>query len=236
MPPPIPLAKAEKVARSIEADIRAGRLGHGDALQSELGLMQRFGVSRNTVRRGLSLLAQQGLIATRTGVGSFVTFDGSTIDAALGWTVAMAEGADRVETRLLAMRRGGCELADARLAHGGDYLCIDRLRVSLTTGEGISLERARLPWRGAFGQVIARGLTGRSLNLTLTELGLIGAGGEEIAGVEPALGGTEAAVMMRAPGAALLRLERITRMADGSVLEYVHSLLDPVRFGLRVRF
>ena len=56
MPDRIGLAKSEQVARTLERDIRAGRLSNGDLIDSEAGLMRRFSVSRNTVRRGLEML------------------------------------------------------------------------------------------------------------------------------------------------------------------------------------
>lgn len=57
----IGLPKSELVARTLEREIRDGRLLHGDQLDSEGGLMRRFSVSRNTVRRGLEILARQGV-------------------------------------------------------------------------------------------------------------------------------------------------------------------------------
>lgn len=230
------MAKSEVVAQALEREIRAGRARHGDQLDSEGGLMQRFAVSRNTVRRGLELLARQGLITTRTGIGSFVTYDGTTIDSTLGWTVALSHGSDRVETRMLDLRRGPCTKADAFLDLTGDYLCVDRLRHAFDAGCGISLERSRLPWRAAFAPLLTHGLTAGSLNMTLDALGLTAANGSEVASVIPALTPVDATIMGRAPGQPMLRLERVTRCEDGSVLEYVESLLDPARFGLRVEF
>jgi GntR family transcriptional regulator len=80
------------------------------------------------------------------------------------------------------------------------------------------------------------GLTGGSLSRSLNEAGLVAASGEEIAGVVPALVPVDAAVMGRRPGEPVLRLQRLTRTPDGAVLEYVDSLLDPLRFGLRMSF
>jgi GntR family transcriptional regulator len=234
MPEMVGLPKAEVVARTLEREIREGRFGHGTQLDSEGGLMRRFDVSRNTVRRGLEILARQGLITTRTGIGSFVTYDGTTIDSSLGWSVALSHASGAVSTRLIDLSRGPCATADARLGTPHDYLRIDRVRIC--DGIGISLERSRLPWRAAFAQVLQSGLTNGSLNLTLGALGLAAAKGQEVASVLPALSAKDAALMQRPAGTPMLRLERVTQAADGAALEVVESLLDPARFGLRIDF
>ena len=230
------MGKSEQIASALERDIRDGRVGHGAQLESEGSLMQRFAVSRNTVRRGLERLSRQGLITTRTGIGSFVTYDGTTIDSNLGWTVALSHGAGRVETRVLDIRRGGCTRADAFLKTVGDYLCVDRLRYCVEAGYGISLERSRLPWRNGFDDILAEGLQDGSLNLSLMNRGLFASSGSEIAGVIPALSAVDSAVMGRVPKQPMLVLERVARCDDGSVLEFVESILDPLRFGLRMDF
>lgn len=230
------MGKSEQVARALERDIRDGRVSHGAQLESEGNLMQRFAVSRNTVRRGLEMLSRQGLITTRTGIGSFVTYDGTTIDSNLGWTVALAHGAGRVETRVLDIRRGGCSKADAFLKTTQDYLCVDRLRYCHEAGYGISLERSRLPWREEFAGILADGLQDGSLNLSLMNRGLFASSGSEMAGVILALSAVDSAVMGRAPKQPMLLLERLARCDDGTVLEYVESILDPQRFGLRMDF
>lgn len=230
------LPKSEQVALTLEQEIREGQLPYGNQLQSEGALMKRFSVSRNTVRRGLEILSRQGLITTRTGIGSFVTYDGATIDSTHGWTVALSHGEGLVETRLLDVRRGHCARADKRLGGVGDYLSVDRLRYCQKAATGISLERSRLPWRPDYAPILTEGLTGGSLNATLTALGLFATGGEEVASVLAALPVIDAGIMGRKAGVPMLRLERVTRIADGSVLEYVESILDPDRFGLRIAF
>jgi len=240
MSAPITAAKSEQVAHAIERDIRAGLIGHGVRLQSEGALMARFAVGRNTVRRGLQMLSRRGLIATRTGIGSFVTYDGTTIDSSLGWTVALSHGTSRVVTRLLGVARGPCPRADRFLTGvrqgAGDYLCIDRLRHCLDAGLGISLERARLPWRADFQDVLTNGLQEGSLSRTLQELALVSVSGEESVSVIAQLGQDDATIMGRHAGDPMLRLERVTRLAGGGVLDYVESTLDPARFGLRLAF
>lgn len=51
-----------KVAKAIEADISSRRLLPGDTLPTETELSLQFGLNRSTVREGIRLLEQQGLI------------------------------------------------------------------------------------------------------------------------------------------------------------------------------
>ena len=230
------LAKSEHVARSLEREIRQGRIAHGEQLESENSLMNRFSVSRNTVRKGLETLARQGLITTRTGIGSFVTYDGTTIDSNLGWTTALARGPDKIETRLISLHRGPCAKADRFLKISGDYLCVDRVRYCLESNQGITLEWSRLPWRQSFADVLQLELSGGSLNRTLIDLGLHTHSGEEVASVLTELSKSDARLMERRSGDPMLKLQRCTRAADGTTIEYIESILDPERFGLRLAF
>ena len=58
-----PLKTSEVVARDVVRDIIAGHLQPGDSLMSEAAMLERFGVSRESLREGLRLLEVQGLIS-----------------------------------------------------------------------------------------------------------------------------------------------------------------------------
>jgi DNA-binding FadR family transcriptional regulator len=51
-----------KVADTIERDIVSGRLRAGDALGTEAELVKQFGVNRSTVREGIRLLEETGML------------------------------------------------------------------------------------------------------------------------------------------------------------------------------
>ena len=51
------------VADAIEQNILSGRMKVGDRLPSEIQLAKQFGVHRSTVREGLRLLEESGLVA-----------------------------------------------------------------------------------------------------------------------------------------------------------------------------
>jgi GntR family transcriptional regulator, transcriptional repressor for pyruvate dehydrogenase complex len=56
----------ELVAEAIERRILSGRLRPGDPIGTESQLVKQFGVNRSTVREGIRLLEQSGLVARET--------------------------------------------------------------------------------------------------------------------------------------------------------------------------
>src|SRR6202000_1991965 len=95
--------KHQRIVAELTREIRGGRLPRGARLPGEHALASRFDVSRNTVRQALAELGSKGLIATRSGKGSFVTFDERDIDDRLGWAMALARNGVRTETRVVRL-------------------------------------------------------------------------------------------------------------------------------------
>ncbi|WP_019850413.1 GntR family transcriptional regulator [Desulfitobacterium sp. PCE1] len=61
-----------QLAEDLKEKILAGELKPGDALPSETQLGEQYRISKMTVRNGLRLLAQEGLIKSFRGKGNFV--------------------------------------------------------------------------------------------------------------------------------------------------------------------
>src|ERR1700732_4526126 len=61
-----------QLAQRLRSEIRSGRLVVAALLPSEHELADEYGVSRETARRSLTMLADEGLITRRRGVGSIV--------------------------------------------------------------------------------------------------------------------------------------------------------------------
>jgi GntR family transcriptional regulator len=61
-----------KIREAIRTDIRKGIVKRGEKLPSEDELAARYGVSRMTVRQGITDLIDEGLLYRRQGVGTFV--------------------------------------------------------------------------------------------------------------------------------------------------------------------
>ena len=62
-----------QLAQPLEAEIRSGRLKHGDRLESESRLSDRFAISRITVRQAVEELVRKQIVVRKQGKGTFVT-------------------------------------------------------------------------------------------------------------------------------------------------------------------
>ena len=240
-PAAVPPLKHEKIAQVLEGEIRRGSMPNGRRLPGETALAERFSVSRNTVRAALFELGAAGLIATRSGKGSFVTFDGNPLDVELGWAQArqalrQAQGPQvvtRIEVVLLD------EITDpllaAELGETTDrFVIIDRLRSA--DGEGvIAYERSRIPALLAVRSAVADGQASGSLTAMLRGAGLIAAQGEQWVEIRR-LSVDEALLLGRTPGDSFLWSRCVTRDAEGRLVENVESLLDPGHFSLHFQF
>ncbi|MGW7041405.1 GntR family transcriptional regulator [Streptomyces avermitilis] len=232
---PKQVLKHQRIARVLAGEIHSGALEPGSRLPGEHALTRRFAVSRTTVRQALDELSRQGLISTHAGVGSFVAFDGSLLDNRLGWTRALADQGARITTETLRLEA----MRDARLAEElgveeTEFLALDRLRV-LPQGTPVALERSRVPLVPALADVPHGGLLDDSLTKTLAAAGLHATHGDEWASVRP-LAAEEATLLRRPEGEVWLSTRRVSRGADGRVVEHVTSLLDPARFQLHLGF
>jgi GntR family transcriptional regulator len=61
-----------QIQRVLRASIHAGEWEPDRPMPTEMALVQRFGVSRTTIREALGVLAREGLIVRHRGRGSFV--------------------------------------------------------------------------------------------------------------------------------------------------------------------
>lgn len=233
--PSVPRLKHEQIAQVLEGEIRRGSMPRGRRLPGETALAERFSVSRNTVRAALSELGASGLIATRSGKGSFVTYDGNPLDVELGWARALEDHG--VATRVEVVKLD--EITDpalaAELGETDDrFVVIDRLRSANGVGV-ISYERSRIPALPAVTRALADGRAAGSLTQLLRDVDLIAAQGEQWVEIHR-LTADEAHLLGRAAGDSFLWSRCVTRNDRGALVENVESLLDPDHFRLHFQF
>ena len=234
--PGVAMTQRERIVAELSTRINGGALRAGDRLASEADIATEFGVSRGTVRAALAELQRLDLIATRPGLGSFVTFDGLPLDSEAGWARALTDAGAEVTTEILeiALVPDGAaraplptELADR------DVVALSRRR--LLGGRPISFEHAVVPAVGPLRGLPTTGLVDGSLTASLRAAGLVAHHGRQEARVVPTPDDV-AAHLEHAPGTAVLRTTRLSFAVDGGVVEHVESFLDPDHFSLQLTF
>ena len=65
----------QKVVDYVKQEIQVGRLKPGDRLASERDLAERLGSSRNSVREGLRLLENIGVLTSQQGSGNYIALN-----------------------------------------------------------------------------------------------------------------------------------------------------------------
>lgn len=61
-----------QVASILRGRIQSGQLPPGARVSSITALMHEFGIARNTARRSIEVLKEEGLVTVRQGWGTFV--------------------------------------------------------------------------------------------------------------------------------------------------------------------
>ncbi|OFT46858.1 hypothetical protein HMPREF3159_14455 [Brachybacterium sp. HMSC06H03] len=237
---PVARGKRRMIVETLARRIHDGEYELGDRLEGEVRLAEEFGVSRTTVRQALADLQHRRLIATESGRGSFVIFDGHRLDQQQGWAQALAETGSEVSARILSIDRVGREEVpllpeEVDLESG---VAIRRVRTFGTddgSAQRISFECATVPAVDLLAELPTTGLVDDSLSATLARAGLSPARGTQRADVH-ALDAREAAILDRTVGSPFLRTSRTSWTADGRFVEHVVSLLDPAHFTLALTF
>ncbi|KPY02362.1 Transcriptional regulator, GntR family [Pseudomonas coronafaciens pv. oryzae] len=225
--------KKTQVINELIRRIESGQMSSGALLPGENLLAQEFNVSRGTLREALSELKRRNFIATQTGVGSIVTYDGFSLDQHAGWAQALADTGAGVRTeilRLVAVQRPDLEV---RLGTSS-LVALDRRRIA-ADGSIVSLERALIPAVDGLEDLPQYGLLEDSLTVTMAAHGFIGEKGDQWIGAEP-LNSDDAALLARDPGTVFLKAVRTTFDRRARFMEHVESLLDPMHFRLHLAF
>ncbi|MDO4237062.1 MULTISPECIES: GntR family transcriptional regulator [Pseudomonas] len=225
--------KKKRVVDELIRRIEGGVMADGFLLPGEHQLAEEFAVSRGTLREALAELKRRNYIATQSGVGSIVTFDGMGLDQRHGWAQALADTGAQVSTEVLRFEAVTRPDLSSRLG-SEQFIALDRLRRT-ADGTAVSLERSLMPATGDLESLPRIGLIDHSLTITLAAYGYVGATGDQWIGAE-ALGDEDAQLLGRPAGTVFLKASRTTYDRRERFMEHVESLLDPVHFRLHLQF
>lgn len=209
-----------RVASLLRQQIATGDIRSGDTLPSERDLCALIGASRVTIRKAIDQLVGEGLLVRKRGSGTFVAprieapgsfLSGFSEDAAARGATAgvvwieksLSEASDE-EARILEIITG---VPVVRLT-----------RVRLANGEPLAIENAVVP--AQYLSDIAA--LGDSLYDALTAAGNRPVGGTQR--IRAALATPGDAALLHIPEKSeILRIERVTRLADGQPVEFTRS-------------
>jgi GntR family transcriptional regulator len=138
----------ERVESVLAGDIANGSLAPETRLPSEDGLIERFKVSRTTVRKAIENLVGRGLVEVRRGKGTFVTLPkiSQELTELTGFVEDMRALGRTPTARLLDKRIVAADQVVGRqLALALGTLVIRLRRVRLADGVAISFDETYLP-------------------------------------------------------------------------------------------
>lgn len=216
-----------QLAHRLRQQIEEGDINAGEALPSERELCKIMGASRVTVRKAIELLIEDGLLSRRQGSGTYVTpriqapgsflssfsedaeARGETTDTI--WMMKVIAGASEEEARIL------------ELPNGADVVRLSRVRMA--AGEPLAIENAIVPAE----MLPDMALLGSSLYQALDQRGNRPVTGQQK--IRAALAGpTEASLLSVPENTEILRIERLTRRADGRPVELTRSAYRGERY------
>ncbi|MDT8902573.1 GntR family transcriptional regulator [Anaeroselena agilis] len=134
-----------RLADDIKRQIETGELKDGDMIPTEGQLGETYGISRMTVRHGLALLAEAGLIETVKGKGTFVhrpRLNQLVIDL----QESAAIGAEKCRYKLLGVKliRDEHYIKELKLAPDGKVFLLKR--VLYKENKPVGVEEKYLPY------------------------------------------------------------------------------------------
>lgn len=146
----LPTPLHSQLKEALLALIKNGQFREGDPIPTENEIGQYFDVSRITVRRAISELAQEGYLAARQGKGTFVTRPKieRPITHLRSFSTATVNKGHKPGSRLLALRhdRAGEYIAAALKIRPNDWVwVIERLRLIDDEPIGVSTIHLFLP-------------------------------------------------------------------------------------------
>lgn len=207
-------------ANKLREHINEGGIDPGNALPSERDLSAITGISRVTVRKGIGRLIDEGLLFRKQGSGTFVAprieATGSTLSSFSDDARRRGESPESIWIIKSYAMPTDEEASMLQIASTADVARLGRVRLS--GGDPLAIEHAVVPAR---------------LLPPLEKLGdslyeALGAGGHR-----PATGTqriraslatpTEAGILSIRQNAEILRIERLSFLADGTPVEFTRS-------------
>jgi GntR family transcriptional regulator len=209
-----------QLAKNLRQHICDGGIDPGNALPSERDLSEMTGMSRVTIRKAIEQLIDEGLLFRKQGSGTFVAprieAPGSTLS---GFSDDARRRGQNPGVYWMFKNYATPTEEEAIMLETAITTKVARLgRVRLLGGEPLAIEHAVVPARF----LPALDLLGDSLYAALDVQGFRPTTGQQRIRASLATP-TEAGILSINENSEILRIERLTRLADGTPVEFTRS-------------
>lgn len=230
------------LAREIRGQVLQGHYADGRRLPTEAELSERYGVSRQTVRRAFQDLVAEGMVYRVPGRGTFVSPRGSggylrqfgsiddlmglSVDTRMQITVPLGRRIDVTAAGRLRLPGDMVYSVGFRRVHDGTPFCVTAVTLPPSAGDLLA-PVTELTTLGATSELTVIGLLDSRLEAPIAEA-------EQ--SVTVALADPEAAAQLGcAPGHPLLRIDRLYLDTRGTPVELAVSRFLPELHSYRTR-
>lgn len=155
------MSVAHTFKKTFLARLQAGEFGHGQKLPTERSLAEVYGISRTTVRKALSELKSQGLIAQTVGSGTYLASQWGRDQSREPADVQLISPAELMEARI-ALEPSIVELV-VRNATSRDF---DQMIMCCEQAEAADTLEGFEQWDGALHEVIAQAAHNQFVTVT----------------------------------------------------------------------
>lgn len=216
-----------QLARSLRDHINRGGIDPGGALPSERDLSEMAGMSRVTVRKGIEQLIEEGVLVRKQGSGTFVArriaTPGSKLSSFSDETRLRGEAPGVVWINKTYAQPTEEEASALDIPVSAKVARLGRVR--LAGGEPLAIEHAVIPAE----YVPDLDELGDSLYEALERHGFRPVSGEQRVRASLATP-TEAGILSVKQNSEVLRIERVTRISDGRIVEFTRSVYRGDRY------
>ncbi len=230
-----PLPLYYQLRNALLQQIESGSLVPGDTLPTERELIDRYGVSRITVRQALNSLTADGLLYRQRGLGTFVRRNRieQELSSLTGFSEEMLSRGLFPSTRLISaetVTAGSAIAAKLSIAPGQKAFRMVRLR--LADGEPMALDVSCVP--ADIGERLLKEDLEEALYTLLGRMGIELDWGDQAIKAAPA-DDLMAHHLGVKKGTPVLLMERVVSATDGRVIEYSRTAYRSDRYIYRVR-